>query len=132
MPIERGVEKDLVIGEKMVAETDSKTEPFAAAFEDDGETGYFYACDKNSETRIVDAMHIYNVEQSKHMPPMTVDIFWSSDGMVAALFIARVAHGVFDFGAKKGWCRSNFPPPTDDWAKNGDHAWSDVALEKLV
>ncbi|BCM93804.1 hypothetical protein IAD21_05695 [Abditibacteriota bacterium] len=132
MAIERVVEQELKIGEKMVVEAASKSKAFVVAFEDDGETGYFYACDKNAETYIVDAMHIYNVAQSKHMAPMGMDIFWSSDGMVAALFIARIAHGVFDFGEKKGWCRSNFPAPTGDWAQSGDHAWSDSALEMLV
>lgn len=132
MPIERAAERELVIGEKMVVEAPSKTKPFVVAFEDDGETGYFYACDKGAQTYIVDAMHIYNVAQSKHMAPMGLDIFWSSDETVAVLFIERIAHGVFDFNKQKGWCRSNFPAPTGDWAASGDHAWDDRALELLV
>lgn len=41
---------------------DSLTHPHSAFFEDDGETGYFYALDLNrSENMILDALHIYNV-----------------------------------------------------------------------
>lgn len=119
----------MVIGEKRVIEAPAPDSPLFVAFEDDGETGYLYACDKNAETRILDALHIYNVAQSKHMAPMGLDVFWSSDGQVAALFIERIAHAVFDFGGKRGWCRSAFPPPAPGW--NG-HAWDDKCLELLA
>lgn len=130
MPIHRATEDvELVIGEKRVIEAPAPEQSFVVAFEDDGESGYFYACDKEAETFIVDAMHIYNVTQSKHMAPMGLDIFWSSDGHVAALFIERVAHAVFDFSQKRGWCRSGFPQPSPDWT---GHAWENAALELLV
>jgi hypothetical protein len=41
--------------------SESGSEPFATVFEDDGETGYFYAMDLRREEQIVDAVHIYNV-----------------------------------------------------------------------
>ncbi len=131
MPIHRATdaETELVIGEKRVIEAPAPDRSFVVAFEDDGESGYFYACDKKAETFIVDAMHIYNVAQSKHMTAMGLDIFWSSDGTVAALFIERIAHAIFDFGAKRGFCRSNFPSPAPDWT---GHAWEDAALELLI
>ena len=130
MPIHRATEDvELQIGEKRVIEAPAPEAPFVVAFEDDGETGYFYACEKGAPTYIQDALHIYNVAQSKHMAPMGLDIFWSSDHQVAALFIERVAHAVFDFGGKRGWCRSNFPQPTPDW--NG-HEWDETCLGLLV
>ena len=130
MPIHRATEDiELQIGEKRVVEAPSPNTQFVVAFEDDGETGYFYACEKGAPTFIQNAMHIYNCAQSKHMAPMGLDIFWSSSGQVAALFIERVAHGVFDFSSKTGWCRSGFPAPTSGW--NG-HEWNDSCLELLV
>ncbi len=130
MPIHRATEDvELVIGEKRVIEAPAPDGPFVVAFEDDGETGYFYACEKGAPTFIQDAVHIYNVAQSGHMAPMGLDIFWSSDHHVAALFIERVAHAVFDFGGKRGWCRSAFPAPAPDW--NG-HEWDEACLELLV
>ncbi len=130
MPIHRATEDvELQIGEKRVIEAPAPNQPFVVAFEDDGETGYFYACEKGAATFIQDAVHIYNVAQSKHMTSMGLDIFWSSDGTVAALFIERIAHAVFDFSQKRGWCRSGFPTPSPDWT---GHAWENAALEKLV
>jgi len=120
---------ELVIGEKRVIEAPAPNSAFVVAFEDDGETGYFYACEKGAPTYIQDALHIYNVAQSKHMTPMGLDVFWSSDGQVAALFIERIAHAVFDFGQKCGWCRSGFPPPAPGWS---GHAWDESCLALLV
>lgn len=130
MAIHRATEDlELVIGEKRVIEAPAPDSAFVVAFEDDGETGYFYACEKGAPTYIQDAVHIYNVAQSKHMAPMGLDVFWSSDGQVGALFIERIAHAVFDFGQKRGWCRSAFPPPAPGW--NG-HTWDDSCLQLLV
>jgi hypothetical protein len=42
--------------------SDSPSHPHSAFFEDDRETGYFYAMDlTRSENMILDAVHIYNV-----------------------------------------------------------------------
>jgi hypothetical protein len=37
------------------------------------------------------------------------------------------AHAVFDFAAKRGYCRTGFPPPSKRWSAEG-HAWDDAAL----
>ena len=54
-------------------------------FEDDGDTGYFYARDGES---IVDAMQLYVVETFKDRDkPATLQIAWSDDGLKAVLVI---------------------------------------------
>jgi len=110
----------------------SPSTPFAAIFEDDGETGYFYALDtRQEENPIIDALHIYEVEAvtDKHRPS-NVQIIWSLDDRKAALLINDYPHAVFDFDAKRGYCRSGFPPPVGDtgWSADG-HEWDDSALQ---
>ena len=102
----------------------------SAVFEDDGETAYFYAVERvGSEPRILDALHIYNVASVVNPErESSAEILWTSDGRHAALFINGYAHGVFDFQARTGCCRSGYPPPpTNGWSRDG-HAWQDEAL----
>src|ERR1035437_7952894 len=50
-------------GEAFLA-SDSPTVPWTVVFEDEGVTGYFYACDRSQTTQeagLLDAMLIYNV-----------------------------------------------------------------------
>jgi hypothetical protein len=105
-------------------------------FQDDGETGYFYALDlTKSDDQIVDALHIYNVGSvtDRHLPS-TLCIIWSEDGTKAALLINGYAHAVFDFSARRGFCRTNFPKFADrsphGW-QSSDHSWSDQAVAWL-
>lgn len=123
----------LTIGQPQVIQSPAPKTSFVAVFEDDGETGYLYACDSSASTFIVDALHIYNVKQvTGANQSYQVEIAWSGDGTKTALFINKVAHAVIDFEAKRGYCRANFPPPTPDWAQfHPDHAWDDVALDLL-
>jgi len=41
--------------------SDSPTAQFTAVFEDDGDTGYFYAHDRSDGGRVLDAVQIYNL-----------------------------------------------------------------------
>ncbi|MEP7278804.1 MAG: DUF2251 domain-containing protein [Bacteroidota bacterium] len=55
-------EQQFVAGEGVFVESHSSENKYAVAFEDDTETGYFYAIesDKNTGARqILDAVHIY-------------------------------------------------------------------------
>ena len=56
----RRVEQRFIPGQPFVTASDSQTEPYSAAFEDDGDTTYFYAYDRrsNSTNPILDAVHI--------------------------------------------------------------------------
>ena len=124
-------QQDIRVGEPSVVEGVSPTLPLAVVFEDDGDTGYFYALDKSRpDNPIVDSLHIYNVASvSDKNLPSTVQIVWSQDGKKAALLINRYPHAIFDFEACRGYCRTGFPPPAKDgWTKHG-HEWNNKAEE---
>ena len=123
-----GNEGDLVVGKAMVLESSSPATQFATVFEDEGETGYFYALNSGLEEPILDALHIYNVTSVKDGDiPSSVQIAWSDDGLKSALIINDYVHAVFDFESQRGYCRTGFPPITD-WSQDG-HEWSDKAIE---
>jgi hypothetical protein len=62
----------------------------------------------------------------------TVD--WSRDGLKAVLYLDGVAQALFDFGARCGYCRMNFPnfvaERGDMWRKES-HAWSEGAWKEF-
>ncbi len=101
-------------------------------FEDDGDTGYFYALDSSDGGNpIRDALHVYNAAGVRDKGiPSTIKVSWSEDCRAAVLLINDYPHAVFDFRDKRGWCRSGFPPYAvgGTWSKEG-HEWNDVALE---
>jgi hypothetical protein len=130
MPIKLVAQEEIRVGERVVLEGESPSQPYAAVFEDDGDTGYFYALDTSREGNpILDALHIYNAEgvRDRHLSSM-VQIVWSADDLKAALIINGSPHAVFDFVAHRGYCRTAFPPPLTDWTAH-DHAWDDAAVE---
>lgn len=131
MPASIGAESELRVGEATVVESSSPSTSFVAVFEDDGETGYFYAVDfRNDENPIQDAVHIYNVSNvTDRGTPSTVQIVWSSDGLKAGLIINRYPHAVIDFAARRAVCRTGFPAPSSGWS---GHAWDDDAVALLV
>jgi hypothetical protein len=57
---------------------------------------------------------------------------WSRDGLKAVLYLDGVAQALFDFEARCGYCRMDFPnfiaEQGDRWRKSS-HAWSDAALQ---
>lgn len=116
------------VGKPLLLESNSPEEPFAVFFEDEGETGYFYALNMKLDQPIVDAVQIYNVANVTDKEiPSKVQIAWSNDGLKSALLINDYVHAVFDFESERGYCRTGFPP-IDDWSKQG-HEWSDAAIE---
>ncbi len=130
MPAEVVAEETITVGEAVVVEGPSPRSHYRAVFEDDGETGYFYGLDFSREDQpIVDARHIYNVEQvSDRSTPSVVQIVWSEDGLKAALLINEYPHAVIDFAARRAYCRSAFPPPDEKWSQH-DAAWDDDAMD---
>jgi hypothetical protein len=100
---------------------------WAVVFEDDGENGYFYACETVNGP-ILDALHIYNVASvTDRARPSEYKIGWSPSGRQAILMINGYAHAVFDFDGRKGWCRSGFPPSNETWSTDG-HEWHESCL----
>lgn len=117
----------LIVGEAMAIKSLAPDGMLAAVFEDDGNTGYFYALDESAEGNPVrDAVHIYNVEDiSDAHISSDVKIGWSEDCLKCVLLINGYPHGVFDFEGKNGYCRSGFSPPVNrEWSVQG-HAWDD-------
>jgi hypothetical protein len=133
MPATIGAQSEIRVGKRSTLESNSPSQPFAAVFEDDGETGYFYALDlRQKDDPIQDAVHIYNVAAvSDRKIPSTVQIVWSSDGLKAGLIINRYPHAVFDFAVKRAVCRTGFPPPCPRRGWTG-HDWDDSAVGLLV
>jgi hypothetical protein len=121
-------------GEETFHASDSPVSSFSAVFEDNGDTGYFYAYDRAApeDARILDACHIYDaadvVDRDRRSE---VTIFWSRDGLKAALLINDYAHAVIDFRARRAYCRSNFPPPTGQWRAEVRIPWNDALLAEL-
>ncbi|EIH4171129.1 DUF2251 domain-containing protein [Escherichia coli] len=117
----------LIVGEAMAIKSLAPDGMLAAVFEDDGNTGYFYALDESVEGNPVrDAVHIYNVEDiSDAHIPSDVKIGWSEDCLKCVLLINGYPHGVFDFEGKNGYCRSGFPPPVNHECSVQGHSWDD-------
>ncbi len=108
--------------------SDSPSSSFSSVFEDDGETGYFYAYDRgNTENAILDAVQIYNVASvTDRDRDSEVEIIWSSDGFKAGLRIDGHLHAILDFESRKAYCRSNFPPPSEAWAAPERVPWNEA------
>lgn len=134
MPANLIAQQEIHIGTPLTVEGPSPSPPFVVVFEDDGETGYFYALDTSqADNPIVDALHIYNVKAVKDRSVLSqVQIVWSKDDKKAALLINKFPHAVFDFEARRGYCRTSFPPPVNGgWSHQG-HAWNDSAISWLI
>ncbi len=130
MDIELVAERTMTVGEPQTVEGPSPSQPFGVVFEDDGETGYLYGLDMNQpENPIVDALHVYNVaDVTDRDKALVVQIVWSRDGFKAALLINQTPQAVFDFEARRGYCRTGFPQANIKWTEH-DHAWSDDVRE---
>jgi hypothetical protein len=120
-----GAKQEIQVGNPIVIEAESPDGRFGVVFEDDGETGYFYARDFSVESLFVDALHIYSVKDvtDRHLTS-TVHILWSADSSKSCLIINQYPHALFDFSAKRGHNRDEFPTPTPDagWTR---HPWQD-------
>jgi hypothetical protein len=125
--------------------SNSPAVPWTVVFEDEGIAGYFYACDRSHETleqSILDAMLIYNVEALaksdaellRPEPQRIAAVEWSRDGLQAVLYLDGTAQALFDFQARCGYCRMDFPnfmeEQGDRWRKS-THAWSEQALHRF-
>jgi len=120
------------VGTPVVVEGPAPASSYGAVFEDDGLTAYFYGLDGNQPgNRIVDALHIYNVDSvADKEVPSEIEIAWSSDSRKAVLLINRYPHAVFDVEARRGYCRTGFPPADRTWTEYS-HEWSDAAVDLL-
>jgi hypothetical protein len=113
MPIQVTAEEEISVGVSSVVEGSAPESQYVAIFEDDGDTGYFYALDPSIEgNSIQNALHIYNVANvTDRVKPSLVKIGWSMDSKKVVLLINGYPHAIFDFEDKRAFCRTGFPPP---------------------
>lgn len=120
--------------------SDSPAVPWTVVFEDEGAAGYFYACDRSHTTleeSILDAVLVYHVAPPLGQPAAQerlAAVQWSRDGLQAVLYLDGVPQALFDFAARRGYCRMNFPnfaPDRSDIWDRSNHPWSDEALERF-
>jgi hypothetical protein len=107
--------------------SDSPTGQFTAVFEDDGDTGYFYAHDRANGARVLDAVHIYNVSSVVDKDRESIaEIVWTPDGLKAALSINDYPQAIIDFAERRSYCRTGFPSPAPDWNRG---VWSEELVD---
>jgi len=114
-------EQAFTAGEDTFIDCMSSENNYAVVFEDDTDTGYFYAVEVEPGTgkqNILDALHIYNIEEvPQEQRAGKIRIFWSTDWQRCALIINDYCHAIFDFKNHGGYCRNEFPPPNSFWTK---------------
>jgi hypothetical protein len=127
-----GFETIFTIGEDNFFESISSSSPFGVTFEDDCTTGYFYAVDKENGFRILDALHIYNVENVvDNNKPSKLQIAWDENWQIASLLINNYCHAIFDFNSNAGYCRNGFPESMRDWIKISDRFLTDNLIDEI-
>jgi hypothetical protein len=147
--VRRGLTFNRRVGQKHDAEPDEATafpvryqgkgpyaksfaDEYGVVFEDDGETGYFYATD-GEHTQIFDALHLYDRGDSDSLQPgEEAFVVWNPSRKRAGLYYRNEFHAVFDFSARRGVCRTGFPPAlsSSDWSQSG-HRWDDSFVSGL-
>jgi hypothetical protein len=134
MPAYLAAQNELFVGDGLVLEAPAGEGTYVVVFEDDEETGYFYALDTASAGNpIQTALHIYDVDSvADKDKPSQVKIAWSEDHRKALLLINDYPHAVFDFEARQGQCRTGFPLPMHNgWSQTGQQ-WDDTALRHFA
>ena len=108
-----GAQKEINVGSPCLIESDAIDQTYGVVFEDEGETGYFYARDYVVKDELfVDALHIYTVKHVVNTNiSSSVRIIWSNDWSKAALLINDLPHAMFDFIQKVGYSIDQFPEP---------------------
>lgn len=128
MPLLIDVDGHHTVGQQTHFESHSPDGKFAVVFQDDAETGYFYAIDPAAEgNKVQDGVHVYNVAGvADNEKFIHFHVGWSQDSRKSVLMINGVPQAVFDFDAKRGYCHSGYPEPRGDgdWGKHS-HAWTE-------
>ena len=99
--------------------------PFEVFFEDDGDTGYIYACTVGDTDPIQDAVLVY---QAAPKTPVVLQMKWCRKRPRVAVAVNHMVQAVVAFDEHRIWCRSGFPPGGMKWTEH-PHTWSEEALE---
>jgi len=127
------IEESFIVGEDTWFKSDSPTESFGVVFEDDLTTGYFYAVNGRDDSKVLDALHIYNVADVVDKEnPCKIQIFWTNDGLIASLLINDYCHAIFDFNNRAGYSRNAFPECNSDWALVSERGLTDNLINTLI
>ncbi len=134
MPLKIAATETWTVGQPLVVDADSPAGRYATVFEDDGETGCFYAVDTDVEdgNPVQDALLVYVVaDVIDGDRACTLEIGWSDDGRKALLLINDAPHAAFDFERRQGWCQRGLPEAalSPAWS-TGSRQWSE-AVEAL-
>lgn len=128
-----GLEEIFTVGQDTWFANDSINEIYGVVFEDDLTTGYFYAVDIKSDSKVLDALHIYNVEDVvDKSKPCKLQIAWSENGQIASLLINNYWHAIFDFENKAGYCRNGFPENKGTWCQISERVLTDELINKIL
>jgi hypothetical protein len=120
------------IGHDTFIHSFSPTQDFGVAFEDDMETGYFYAINKSEQPEVLDGLHIYDVADIMEKTlPTELQIGWSADGWKAFLIINKHYHAIFDFSRRGGYCRNGFPESLGEWTLVADRQLTEEVIATL-
>ncbi|HTO73734.1 MAG TPA: DUF2251 domain-containing protein [Gemmatimonadales bacterium] len=127
-------EKSFLPGTETVIEAAGPRPPLKVVFEDDGETGGFYALDLSQpeDRQIINWLAVYDVGLLPvPVKPHFIRIQWAEDGGKAALFVNGRASAVFDFDHQKGYSRAPSPmPATSPWPRS-EQLWDDRAMSGI-
>jgi len=133
-------EQSIIRGEDTFIESFSPENTYGVVFEDDGETAYFYAVEKDpggTGLRVLDALHIYESaeegdgsKEKSEKPASKLLLVWSRDWKKCALVIDGACHAIFDFEAQGGYNINAFPPPNEFWTK-GERPLTDELIKRL-
>lgn len=128
------LEDTFFVGEDTFFDSVAPTSSHGVVFEDDGNTGYFYAIGKLPGQEILDALHIYDVENvTEKGRQCSINIVWTNDWQFASLLINNYCHAIFDFKNKTGYSRNAFPPASGKWQNNKERVeLTDGLLEELL
>jgi len=120
----------LHVGTPVYRESKSPVTDVSVVFEDDGAVAYLYALENGPRGAVIlDMLHIYDVGNVRDEHRLSdLKLAWSADGRKALLLINDSPHAAFDFAAKRGYCRNNYPPPNSGWTAFG-HEWDDEVLK---
>ena len=105
-------------GQDLFIESFAPENHFGVVFEDDGEAAYFYAVEKDEQgagLRVLDALHIREVEEGDAVKPADLKIIWSRDWLKCALVLDGFVHALLDFENQGGYNINEFPPPNSIW-----------------
>lgn len=132
-----GAEQHIRVGQPPADETEIVIGSFppgakgvGTVFEDDGETGYFYAVEQQAdELELLDALHVYDVAAiADPEQPVTIQIFWNEDDTAAVLLLNGRSHALYDFQRRMGFCRNAYPPAQH--GQLGSRELTDELVEK--